>query len=485
MTKNEIYNIVKEFVVNEFRNEMEKIKYIEKLFDLEEDNRSKAKIPQKIYSEKILSIRKKVMDDLEKYKTSSEYISLEKYDRVNKSFLEECSNIENKDLAILFTQYLTLEGKGNANLIKQYNWFEAKYYILFEWECIYCKSKNVIKSINKTTKNLSEIPCSNCKLVPSSRAYYKKEFKEGFFNKLTFSDLDNKLASIYQKIKEQKFSKKSEETVIEWDKNDKYLIYQKNRNKLPYKIKEALNIYYNLPNKVSLEEDFQKVFSSISSSELEKYGLIKRVYRELSDYEIAKELVNKDLLFSLKLLDDFHFTTLRKSLNDTHTYLDHYLSNKKNVEFYIEDIEFNNICYIDTTVYLKSYLNEYFFETQEINIINEKSKINIFQSEDQRDTYFKLRHSYDEKHIVMPNYPIIKLINFETKEYEDIFSKIDLTYLKNAYFSYIIATTDGDLVKVYNLIKGYYHSKPNYEYKDNLKKQLCYILNIEYEEIFD
>jgi hypothetical protein len=117
---------------------------------------------------------------------------------------------------------------------------------------------------------------------------------------------------------------------------------------------------------------------------------------------------------------------------------------------------------------------------------DKKGGINIVlynQSENQKELYAKLRKRYKNEYTILPNYPIVKLINFQTEKLVKTFSKEDSLYLQKAFFSFVIINEEGDVIKIYNIANTHYHTKKEYEHKDNLKKEFCTFFDVFFEEI--
>ncbi|UCH98777.1 MAG: DUF2726 domain-containing protein, partial [Candidatus Aminicenantes bacterium] len=53
-----------------------------------------------------------------------------------------------------------------------------------------------------------------------------------------------------------------------------------------------------------------------------------------------------------------------------------------------------------------------------------------------------------------------------------------------AIFDYVITEEDGNPVKILEFHLGLHHKKPEYNRRDLLKKKLCEIAGIQFQEIF-
>ncbi len=480
---NKIKLKVKELFFKEFENEIAQINDYKKILDIESKNREAIKFSSKTYKEKLDSILNKLEKELELHKNSDEYIILEQYTVVDKNLLEICNQFKYKDLAIIYIQYLSLKNKSNANTLNNYKWFIPKYYIPYEWTCSYCNTKNIFKSTTKSQKNINELKCQNCELKLSE--YGNSKFKKHFFKVLSIQEIRIKIKNIENEFSKLVFLNEKANDTITWSENDKYMVYENNKNKLTYKIRKALENFHNLPEKISLEKDFNVVFDS-NDRELSKYGLIKINERKLTEFELAEKYLNNRPWFSFELIYENYDKYYRYDL--TLVSLKEFLEGDEDSIMNFRLINFDKLDYYDdskNSIKDGILINEFFFNKDYYKKVTllDKNKINIFQSENQKELYAKLRKRYKNEYTILPNYPIVKLINFQTEKLVKTFSKEDSLYLQKAFFSFVIINEKGDVIKIYNIANTYYHTKKEYEHKDNLKKEFCTFFDVFFEEI--
>jgi len=129
-------------------------------------------------------------------------------------------------------------------------------------------------------------------------------------------------------------------------------------------------------------------------------------------------------------------------------------------------------------------INKYFFESDQDIIIERKSNHikNIFNSDVEKSEYIDLRNKYTE-YIVLPNYKIKDIINL--KDLKTLLTDKEFAYLINdASFNFVICDLEGDPLKVIQTSRHPKHNTEEWIEKDRIKKHVCKIIGLEFEEIF-
>ena len=87
-----------------------------------------------------------------------------------------------------------------------------------------------------------------------------------------------------------------------------------------------------------------------------------------------------------------------------------------------------------------------------------------------------------KRFVVFPNYKADSIINIKT--IKNALLEEEYEYLRKCYFDFIICDLEGNVLKVIELQRGKHHNEKEWIEKDNMKRRICEVAGIEFEEIF-
>jgi len=241
-------------------------------------------------------------------------------------------------------------------------------------------------------------------------------------------------------------------------------IYNKNyKNEILNKL-ERLKILYVINVKEDLElvkNDFieKYVYAPHSKKDERKISIIQEFLNECMDIECFQSAVE---------CDDFrriNFEIKRYKLE------------------FIMDGNINCAYWYNPVYKEKLVLNKFYFKSNEVNNSNYNKTyiLNIFKSQKERSLYIELKNKY-KRFVVFPNYKADSIINIKT--IKNALLEEEYEYLRKCYFDFIICDLEGNVLKVIELQRGKHHNEKEWIEKDNMKRRICEVAGIEFEEIF-
>ena len=137
-----------------------------------------------------------------------------------------------------------------------------------------------------------------------------------------------------------------------------------------------------------------------------------------------------------------------------------------------------NICsiYINTDCVTEYHMNQFYFNNN-IDLNPSIKKYKIFNSLAEQTLFHHLSRQYSD-YIICINVSLITFIDID--DLISFFAPSEINYLKFCIIDFVIADSDGFIVKCIELQKGTHHNDKDWIYKDALKKKCFSILGIDF-----
>lgn len=368
--------------------------------------------------------------------------------------------------------------------------------ICTEYECFTCSHKEERESYDYKYGILLKCCCKNCMDIKEKLYYFMKNNLENLINEIKCKFIDE-----YFKV---------EDIIVPSDKQmeDDFRLYSstltKDENEVlsfnPKTINEVLNVIKKIETR---DSKYQR-----KNSALRKFLEHRIIYH--TRHKINKNQIN-DILTEIVINNFLHFEINNKNLNiddkikylnQLYTYLesssfnDFYKIYKGELSFQIGDVYISyqkleyckklNIELEDKFFIIDFVMNACYTEKEIINSSNElliKNKIikSVFKSGAEISRNIISRNKNDGR-IVLPNYKMNKLINLEC--IKQLLSEEEYKYLKGCEVDFFICDMEGYIVKAAELQKGEHHNESEWIWRDNCKKKVFKILDIEFEEFY-
>jgi phage-related tail protein len=104
----------------------------------------------------------------------------------------------------------------------------------------------------------------------------------------------------------------------------------------------------------------------------------------------------------------------------------------------------------------------------------------LFKSPHEQECFRQLRSIFKGT-VILPNYPIKLFVDLSKLKTE--FTNNEFAYLLKAYVDFAIFSREGKLLRVYEAQISKFHNNKNNIERDNLKKRLFALCEIEFVEI--
>lgn len=380
--------------------------------------------------------------------------------------------------------------------------------IEIEQMCPVCKSIGRLYIRDKNNKKGNYFSCKQCGHIINT----KDECECIFCNRVE----DN----VYKSLKENlvRLIKRIDNTISEELKDENSL------NISEQKMLEDYKLY-----RLNLDKDIRELFSYKPNSYEELKNIINRIDRRNSIYfnnnyksNIKKKLIDNFIVYKINLLT-YKKYQVKRLINDElidHKSWDNFINSNYGLNeleklFEVDNLkEFkknNEIKFINKRIVISSYnykkylelnlqkgrefkyevlndekyiLNKYFFDyDKKLKYIGKSECVkNIFQSEAEKDMNMLLRNKYPDN-IILVNYKINDLIDLD--KIREKLEKDELKYLsEGATFNFALSDQEGNVIKVVQVQRGLHHNEKEWIWRDGVKKKICEICFIEYEEVF-
>lgn len=121
-------------------------------------------------------------------------------------------------------------------------------------------------------------------------------------------------------------------------------------------------------------------------------------------------------------------------------------------------------------------MNQFYFNNN-IDLNPSIKKYKIFNSLAEQTLFHHLSRQYSD-YIICINVSLITFIDID--DLISFFAPSEINYLKFCIIDFVIADSDGFIVKCIELQKGTHHNDKDWIYKDALKKKCFSILGIDF-----
>lgn len=468
-----VEEVVKKQVRKIFSAELGQVERHRSALGKERIVRSEAWLSKKRFELEAKRIHKKVSEELLKYEVPDidTWISVS----IDDDFIKKCDDEPDKKFVNLVIAKLIWDRSKKIhkiNKIYRKDWFEPPFCLNIKWVCSNCENLNSIDFAQRTLPDLEGYKCPKCKIVVSPYRGFRFDWE-----KLTLGkEFREKGEKLKEALLNHVWPPEPSPSHVEWNRQDQYIAFHRNKYRLPHDIRKFLNFLRKLPESENPQEDFYLAVKEceVNLEQLEKFGLIKTILIPNHFSEIAKQYVD-GVAFTYKSPASFGWMSPFEARLDVNQYyyFDHFSFQGTSCS-HSEEIVFNDYFFNDDSIF--SFLSP--------KTINTRLVGKVFNSKAEKKCYDTLKRSVPANQSVLPNYPARSIFCFDDDSLKKEFNNEDLNYLKRAIFDFVIIDEGGTPVIVLELQLGLHHKKPEYNKKDLLKKKLCEFVGVQFQELF-
>lgn len=460
--------VIQELFRETFANELEPIERRNSAIARERYVRSSAKINIKELRKKAKEIYDEVNGELSRIKRPD----LDKWNTsiIDDKFIKMCDDEPDKKFVNLAVSKLLWNHSDGINYSKIYkiykkDWYAPPYWIDIKWICSNCGNQNVIQFAKRSVQNLEDYKCPICGLTLLSRYRFKWE------KPISGKVLKDRILEFKEKLLNYRFAHESISSIPEWDLQAQYVSFRRYKDKLPYDIRKFLEYFSQMPKSSELRNDVKLAAKEceVMLDHLEKYELIKQIPVE-HPFSNAEEIIDDGL-----------------DISTPHRWLKPFKEVDPKKQYDIKVLRFSFLKRVsDEEIILNKY---YFDETFAFNSLFQRSKRsnlikNVFKSKAESRYFKSMKRMIAKDQSIVPNYPVKLIIDLLDDSLKHEFKDDELSYLQRAFFDYVIINDEGWPVKILELQLGQHHKKPKFNKRDLLKKKLCEIAEIGFQEVF-